>query len=343
MTARSAFRLGQAIGSLVALAIVIVAFAWGDFLRLTADEQNRDAVVWIYDRDAAPGQTIAGRAWIEAGEVTSVEVARWLHRNDPDRMKVELLGETFGERPLGSSLDFTFHVPDDAAPGDTLDLSIEIRREGRDIPDLTHSLTLISPGASVLRRIGKGGLAILLLGGLAALAFALKRRALRRSTEESPLWVVPAVVIGGMTFVPLVEQATRLHGWWFYGLALAAWAVAGFAIGERLNRRLGLTAYSAVPMLVDMEAHQAFRDAKVETPIRPIDDLENAWSAVGLVVRRAGRDLIVTGPGKRFAIVPVPRSETVGSEPLVLRTNDADFVDLLVASASDVLGELRVQ
>ena len=48
MTGRSAFRLGQGIGGLIAVAIVICVSAWGDFLRLTADVDGEqpDEAAW---------------------------------------------------------------------------------------------------------------------------------------------------------------------------------------------------------------------------------------------------------------------------------------------------------
>jgi len=325
----------------VAIALAIGIFAWDDFLRLTADEQNRSALAWIYDSDAAPGQTLAGRATLELGDIEGVAVYDWTRRDEPDA-SVEKLGDVwFGERHADPTQNFTFTVPADAEPGATLDLDIELLRVNGGSIDLRHRVALVSRGVSALRRTGKGILALALLAALAAAVFALKRRALKRSGEESALWSVPVVVIGGLSFVPLVEQAVRLHAWWFYGFALGASAVASFAIAERLNRRVGLALYKAVPMLVDMAAHDAFREAAVTAPIRPVDELENAWAAVGLIVRRAGRDLIVTGPGGRIAIVSVPRSESVGGEPLLFRASDPDYADLLVAAASDVLGEMR--
>ena len=143
--------------------------------------------------------------------------------------------------------------------------------------------------------------------------------------------------------MPLVIDAARLHGVWFDAVALAAWAAGAYAVADRLNRRIGFTRYEVVQLMVDVAATDAFREANVSVPIRPVDELANAWAALGLNVERAGRDLIVTGPGKRIAIARVPRSESVGGEPLWFRASDAEYAELLVASASDVLGELRFE
>ena len=95
-------------------------------------------------------------------------------------------------------------------------------------------------------------------------------------------------------------------------------------------------------MLIDMAADMPFRGASMVAPIRPVEDLENVWLAVGLAVRRAGRDLIVTAPGGPFAVVPVPASASFGGEPLRFRANDSELAELMVATASNLLGEMRL-
>jgi hypothetical protein len=52
--------------------------------------------------------------------------------------------------------------------------------------------------------------------------------------------------------------------------------------------------------------------------------------------------LIVTQRRGRFAVVPVPGSESFGSEPLVFRANDSELAKALVAAAGTVLGELSI-
>ncbi len=331
MTARSAFRLGQGIGTLVAIAIVVFAFAWDDVVRWTADETGDHFAAWFYDTDAAEGEVLDARVRVDSGQLTGVRV--YAHDDE--------IGGTIvrGPSELAASLLFEYRVP--AEVGETLELTVAIHTTRGETIRFPHRVTVISRTASALRRLAKGGLALALFAAATVLVFALKRRALRRGGQESPLWLVPVVLIGAVSFVPLAEQATRGNGPWFFAVMLAGWAAAGFALAERLNRRIGLAPYTAVPMLVDMEGHEAFRDPSVRAPIRPIADLENAWSAIGLLVRRAGRELIVTGPGGRIAVVPVPASELVGGGPLVVRASEPEFADLLIAAASDVLGELR--
>lgn len=331
MKARWALRLGQGIGGLVAMAVVMVATSWASFLRMTADEQDRDLVVWSYDNDAAPGEHLDGRAWVDGRDVRGVRVS-----TATTRVGGGLVVDGHPE----DTLDFAFAIPRRAAPGDTLDLRIDVQTSAGTYT-VTRRLTLVSRTASALRRIGKGALAIVLLGALAGIVFVVKRRALHRSCDENPLWLAPVVLLGGAWFVSLVEQATRWYGAWFYAVALAGGAAGAFAIADRLNRRIGLVRYTAVPMLVELEAQDAFRGATMRAPIRPVAELENAWSAIGLVVRRAGRELIITGPGKRIAVVPVPASRIVGGRPLVVRASEPDFAELLVSAASNVLGELR--
>jgi hypothetical protein len=115
--------LGQGIGALVAFAILIIAFAWGDFLRLTADAETKQLVLWSYDRDAAPGQTLDGRLWADGHEIANVYVYQLI-----DADHVEILGEAFAEREHESNtLDFTFKVPEGAVPGSMLALRFEAR------------------------------------------------------------------------------------------------------------------------------------------------------------------------------------------------------------------------
>lgn len=313
--------------------MIVIAYAMlGEVLSLTADDVDHDVLVWYYDADAAPGQTLHGRAWVDGvnTEVVGVEVAY------------------YGD-PIGASSDgdFAFTLPATAKSGDELDIVVKTKPEF-ELTSFKRVLTLTSPVMSALRRAGKAGLALAMLAVQAAVLFLLARRALRRQRVASAFWIAPVIAVGYLAFVPLALDITRLHGVWFDGLAVAAWTVAAYALADRLNRRLGLTRYAAVQLLVDLApgdapAGDAFRQARVAAPIRPAEDLSNAWAALGLVVERAGGDMIVSGPGGRFAVVPVPRSESFGGEPLVFRTNDPEFADLLVAAASDVLGELRFE
>jgi hypothetical protein len=337
MRARTAFRLGQGIGALVAFAILILAFAWEGFLRLTSDAESKDLVLWSYDRDAAPGQTLEGRVWSAGPNIENVYVYQQI-----DADHVEILGNSFAESGHASNtLDFSFKVPDNVAPGSTLAVEYEVRT-ATDQPDIERRIPILTRAESMLRRIGKGALAIGCWAAVIALLFLLKRRGMRRVKDPSPLWLVPVVVAGGVSFVPLLEQATRLHGSLVFGLALAAWAVVAFAVAERLNRRLGLVRYHAEPLMIESAPDQPFRGAEVVAPIKPVEDVENAWIAVGMVVRHAGRDLIVTVPGGAFAVVPVPRSESFGGGPLVFQASDSELAELLVATASNVLGEMRL-
>ena len=312
----------------------MIAYAMlGDALRLTADDANRDVLVWYYDSDAAPGQTLHGRAWVDGD-------ANWVVGVDVVLDKAKIGVDDCPADCKASSADFDFTLPATAKTGDVLEIEVETK-PGERRTGFVHRLELTSPVMSAARRAGKAGLALVLVAAQAGLLFLLARRALRRQRSPSPLWLVPVIAAGYVAFVPLAIDATRLHGVWFDGLVLAAWALAAYGIADRLNRRIGLTRYEVVQLMVDMAATDAFREANVSVPIRPVDDLANAWAALGLNVERAGHDLIVTGPGKRIAIVSVPRSESVGGEPLVMRASDAEYADLLVAAASDVLGELR--
>jgi hypothetical protein len=336
MTGPSAFRLGQGIGGLIAIGLVILYAMRGDFLRLTSDDARRNIVLWTYDRDAAPGQTLGGRAWLdsESGWIVGVNVYVGGERIAQDDCPGDCRDRW---------VDFAFAVPKDIEPGRRIGVEFEvITRPDDDTERFNAEVPIYSRGMSMLRRIGKGGLAIACLAAVAALVFGLKRLAIRRAREPSGLWLVPVVAAGVFTFVPLTEQATRLHGWWFVGVALAAWAAGVFTLAERFHRRIGLSTFTATPVLIETGPDGGYRGAQVTTPIKPVDDLEAAWSAAGLTARRAGSDLIITKPRGLFAVVPMPASESFGSEPLTFRANDSELAKAIVLAAGTVLGELRM-
>jgi hypothetical protein len=55
-----------------------------------------------------------------------------------------------------------------------------------------------------------------------------------------------------------------------------------------------------------------------------------------------GRLPALWGDFLRFAVVPVPASESFGAEPLVFRANDDELAKAIVSAAGTVLGELRL-
>jgi len=334
MTARGAYRLGQGIGLLVAIVLVIAFALLGDALRLTADDADGDVLVWFYDSDAAPGQRLAGRVWVDGVSTTVVGA------------DVKLIGEKLGvdDCPAdckSSYADFDFKIPEDVGESVTLDVSVETR-PGPEWKQFKRVVPLYSRGMSALRRVGKAVLALALLGIQALLLFGLARRATRRQKDPSGFWLVPVIAAGYLGFVPLMIDALRLHGLWFDAVALAAWFAGASWLATRLDRHVGLASYAAHLMMVEMPADAPFRGAASVAAIRPIEDVENAWLAVGLTVRRAGADLIVTAPGGAFAVVPVPASASFGGEPLTFRASDPDLAELMVSAATNVLGELRI-
>jgi hypothetical protein len=334
MTARGAYRLGQGIGLLVAIGLVIAFALLGDALRLSADDADGDVLVWFYDADAAPGQRLAGRVWVD-GVATTVVGG-----------DVKLIGQQIGvdDCPAdckASYADFDFVVPEDVGDAVTLDISVETR-PGPEWKRFQRIVPLYGKGMSVLRRVGKAVLALALIGIRALLLFGLARRATRRQRDPSGFWLVPVIAVGYLAFVPLMIDATRLLGLWFDAVALAAWFTAASWLATRLDRHIGLTSFEAHLMMVEMAADAPFRGASSVAPIRPVEDVENAWLEVGLAVRRAGADLIVTAPGGAFAVVPVPASASFGGEPLRFRASDPDLAELMVSAATNVLGELRL-
>ena len=317
---------------LVAIVLVIAFALLGDALRLTADDADGDVCrVVLRQRRGAPrrGWQAACGSTASAPSVVGADV--------------KLVGEQIGvdDCPAdckSSYADFDFTVPEDVGDAVTLDISVGTR-PGPDWKRFKRVVPLYGRGMSALRRVGKAVLALALLGVQALLLFALARRATRRQSRAERL----LARAGGRAGLPRVRAAAdrrdaaaravrSMRSRWRRGRFGASW------VATRLDRHVGLATFEAHLALVEMAAGTPFRGAAHVAPIRPVEDVENAWLAVGLAVRRAGADLIVTAPGGAFAVVPVPASASFGGEPLVFRASDPDLAELMVSAATNVLG-----
>jgi hypothetical protein len=333
MRAGSAFRVGQFLGSVFAIGIVIAYFAWGYILRITADVEHDHVLFWFHDQDAAPGDHVDMHVWMDRsnGILSSVHV--YFIDDEIGVARTE-------EGPDETSLDVSFTIPEDSVGGGTLESVVKVYTSNGETA-FEHDTPIVGRRASMLRRIGKAAAALGCLVVIGGLLFERKRAAMRRGKEPSALWMFPMLAFACVTVVPAVEQATRVHAWWFRGLLLATSAAVGAAIAEWFNRRLGLVTYAAEQVLIETGPDVAYRGAAVVLPIRPVDDLEAAWSAAGLVARRSRRDLIVTRGGM-FAVIPVPGSMSFGAAPLVFRASDPAIAKAVIEAAATVLGELRL-
>jgi hypothetical protein len=319
---RAAYRVGQAIGAVILFGLLAGYFLVGELRHMTADLHDHNLAVWIYGNDAAPGDHVKGRVWLDEDKanIHSVHVYHWTSTEN-----VDLFGSTFGDDSHPSdTLDFDFLVPANAAPDSDLTLEIDVRSTA-DESRVRYDLPIYRKTTALLRRIGKAALAVGYFAALAALYLLLRRLYVRRGKEPSAIYVVPAVLGGIVVFVPLVEQVTRVHRWWFAILALAVSASA-FWLAEWFNRRVGLVRYRVEPL--------------ADAPVKPVEDLENAWLAAGLALRRSGKDLVIT-KRPEFAIVPVPSSDSFGAASLTFRSSDPDLARELIHVAETILGELR--
>lgn len=350
--AQSLVQLGAVV---LMIGVAVVYFLWGDIVRLTADDARNDIALWVWATDAAPGDTFSARARIDGGErasITGVAIEgagrrQWAHGDG------ESWGDTITARgvdPASSTLDFAFEIPANARPGTTLTLMFEVHAvEARGmISRFTNEVTgesftvlvrVYSHAESVLRRTGRAVLA----GGswiavIVVLVFARGWYA-RRKRKPGMWWIhlaAPYACLGHVWFYAQMSAAVRLHGALLAMVATAVWLLA-IAVAERLARYRYLPRYTVYPALIPTEG-AAYRAAHVQATVKPIFDLEAAWSADGFVTLRRGRYLVVARRG--VSIVPVPASESIGGEPFEVRSHDRDELIDLLEVASKVLGPL---
>lgn len=315
--------MGQLVGLVVTMALLAIYFLVGELRHMTADAHDHDLALWVFGSDAAPGDHLHGRVWLDDdhANISRVEVNHW-----PARDRVEFWGETHGgdNAHRSDTLDFDFVVPPDAPTDTEAPLEIEVRSSAGD-STFPYQLHIYRKGTSILRRAGKAALAIGYYLALAALVFLLRRLYIRRGKDPSAMYLIPIVALGLVTFVPLVAQVTRLHYWWFAIVVLFLWT-SGFWVAERVNRRLGLTLY-------ELEPH-------ADAPVRSSEDLENALLGAGLIARRSGKDIVVTKQ-RTFAVVPVSASGAFGAERFRFRASDPELARAIIRAVETVLGELR--
>ena len=336
---------------------------WPTITRWTADETEGDAALWLYANDAAPGDDLEGRVRIDTGLRIAIRGIRVLGAGTEqvvggqqpgwgDTITAHVTDEAKAEA------EFSFTIPQDAVPGSSLDLTIELSYvaaeqsgmksfSNAEQDEVFHQTVAVHTHlASVLRRGGKALLALLSWLAMIAGLTAATRWYAQRRREPNTAWVlglVPYAFAGWAWFATLLEHAMRVHGWWVVAICQVIWFGA-FWVVARLTRFAGMSSYVAEQVMIahDAASDAPFRGGSIAARVTSLAPLETAWFGAGLVVRREGRRLVLTLPGRGDAVVPVPETETFGGAPFEVRAKERDVALAVLEAAAPLLGELRV-
>lgn len=353
----------RGVAALMFIAAAGLYFAWPRITRWTADATEGDAALWLYATDVTPGDRIDGRVRVDTGLRVAIRGIRVVGAGAEQILDGG--GRGWGDKITAHDYDeakaeaaFTFEIPRDAPPGDSLDVTIELDYVAAELSgihtfsnddqqvEFHQTIPIHTHLASVLRRVGKALLAVLSwLAVVAGVTWATRWYA-RRRREPSTAWIlalIPYTVAGWVWFATLLEHATRLHGWWFVAICLPFWFAALWA-AARLTRFAGMTRYVAEQLMIahDGAADAPFRGGAVAARIISLDQLETAWFGAGLVVERERGRLVLSLPGRGIAVVPMPETGTFGGGPLEVQARSRDVALAVLEAAAPLLGELRV-
>jgi len=348
--------------ALLMIGLVVVHFEWGPILRCFATASEGDVGMWLYASDAAPGDRLEGRARVDAGKRVVISGVRVERAGEIQTTEGHAVGwgDTITSSDLDEDddeLDFSFTIPDNATPGSELALSITVRYTAAHMSGLgefsnssrsvtfAEVVTVHGRGASVLRRIAKGALAVGSWAAVLVLTLAILRSHARRRRDPSAAWVlaiIPYAIVGVVWFSALIDGATRLHGWWLTAASLALW-FAAVAVAMYMTRYADLVAYTVEPMMIAAgSGGSPFRGGEAEVRVKSVAELDLAWFGAGLIVRRRNRELVIAMRGQGIAVVPVPASEIFGDTPFEVRATNRTVALTVLEVVSPLLGELRV-
>ncbi len=354
------------LGGLLLLGVGLVWFYWSSLDRMTADATTKNGELWFYASDVAPGDVLDGHVEIHAGikvaiagvivngagpeQVTGGRQPGWEDRIETKQFLPDKGSDQF---------DFKVSVPLDARPGDVLHLDIAVEYVAAERQYVLSSFTdewnaehfridvpVHGKTTSILRRAGKEVLALASWAAVVAFLVALSRWHGRRGRTASAAWLlllVPHAVLGWFWFSTLMEQATRLHGWWIVLLFMIAWYLA-FAAVFLITARDGECRYTVAQTRLPPAEGDAYRAAGADVPTVEIHELESAWLAAGFTVERKRDELHVAQYQGGHARVPVPTSQAFGGgQAFEIRSDDPDMALALITAAATLLGELKWQ
>ncbi len=346
------------------LGLALGWYRWSSLERLTADATTDRGALWLPASDVAPGDVLDGHVELRAGlkvaiagvVVNGAGAEQLIGGRQPgwgDRIETRWLAPEEGR----DQFDFQVRVPAEARPGEVLRLEISVEyvaaeHHGYDqFTDRWHAerfrldVPIHSKTASVLRRVGKAGLALATWVAVVAFLVGCSRWYRRRGRAPSAAWLVllaPHALLGWAWFSTLLEHATRLHGGWMVALYLLVWYLA-LAAGLWLVARHAVARYAVVQTRLPTVAGDAYRGG-APVPSVELAAMVEAWRAAGFVVEPQGDALDVAHFQGGRARVRVPASQRFGAgAPFEIHTADRATALALISAAAALLGELRWQ
>ncbi|MEO8705304.1 MAG: hypothetical protein ABI867_35000 [Kofleriaceae bacterium] len=333
--------------ALAVLALVIAAllyFTWGTMVQWTTDDETNPIVLWLYANDAAPGDELSGRLRAETQR----------HRIDLSSASVSGPGLGLDQVTLAGAaseeLAFTVHIPDTAAPGEPLVLTISVNHIGTVLvsnePATTtfHAIVPVySKATSLLRRGGRAALAIASWFAVVIVLLRVMRWWARRDITPSNAWLLvllPYALLGYVWFVSLLGQALRIQGWAFSAAGMAVW-LAAIVVVEVRARRFGNKRYVVAQAQLASGTAEAYRAADVEVRTATPSQLARCLGATGFATTLAEGELVIRPAKRAEAIMKIPASGAFGAgEPFEIASRDRDLVIDLVTMATAELGDL---
>ncbi len=359
---RRAWRAYMLLQALLLATAVLGCTACTRITRLSADETADDVSVWIYDSDASPDHSIEARVRLVGGyrariDRVTVDFAgqRHVFNGAGDTWDQEIVVHELDDISTDAEVEVVVPTPPVAADGERLLLELRVdftRAEpgaNHTFYDETRSTTFrrdvifYTPRTSLVRRVGKAGLALLAAALVVLVIVAVRVWLVRRNQEPSNVWVLllfPYPVLGYVAFIAPSSDATRLHGSLFVIVALVAW-FALLRLPAWFARRAGLHRYTVSQVMLPMEGTDAYREPSHAVPIRPAVEIEAEWIAAGLRVRSTKREIVVGRAGITPARVPIPVVEQFGGAPFVILSRDRQLVIAMLDAIAPMLGELR--
>lgn len=311
------------VGILIALGVLY--FLAGELIQATADEQDASGpALWIHDGDAAPGSRIAVRI-----------------RDYQDKrhgVHVHLDGRSqYFEGDGSDTVDFDLVIPSTAEPGSNLDLTID---------DVFHRTVHVrTPTMALVRRVGRVATAFASAFVLALLLVRAVRFHFRRRWRPSPAYYLLAISLlplGYVAFSRPLAAVVGTHATGFHIGALVAW-FGLLLVPARARLRTGLPRYVASPVLLANAGVDApFRSAQVSEKLVTLEDLQLAWSALGLVAQRRRKELVIMQSGVGNAIVPIAGSEIFDAASVEVYALDPSVAKTVLQGTANTLGSLRV-
>lgn len=361
-----------------AIILLIVSYQWHTILSWTADGVLEPALLSLYATDVAPGDPIEGNVRIDGGlraAVTSIVAhgpdgtQKLWSAEQPWDDQIEVVTRSYSGVKIPFSLDasdeasFVWWVPESAPTGTELPLELETKfviaeEQHMGAASFTNeyqtqtfqtSVHIFSKRVSILRRIGKGTLALGSLIGVIVLLVVVSRRYANKPrvlTVSAVILFVPWLSLGWLWFGTLISHATRIHGWMLALPCLLAWCSAPF-ISRWIRRDDRFATFVAHPKLLPAQEDVAYRSVNVVLPTLSLAEVESILVCQNLAPFRRGHELVVMGGSKwngNQVRLAIPKDEQFGDgHPIRFRTDDHPFLEEVAAVLGNRLGGLELE